>query len=68
MEEGIMETGEILAVGPRELPQNGTVQVWVDAGSGSSGQRIVVPVTSLQPDDNDHGEGKTALYILRMHP
>ncbi|MEH1016438.1 hypothetical protein V6U90_25450 [Micromonospora sp. CPCC 206060] len=54
----------ILAVGPRELPTSGTVQVWVDSGTGS-GQQIEVPVRDLQVAECDQGEGRSALYKLR---
>lgn len=52
----------ILAVGPRELPRNALVEVWFDAGSGTRGQRVEVPVQRLTLSDLDRGEGATALY------
>lgn len=60
-----MEHGEILAMGPRELPESGTVQVWFDAGSGGSGQRFTVPTEDLQLAERDSGEGTFALYSVR---
>ena len=58
---------EILAVGPRELPDIGTVQVWVDSGSGGGGQTITVPVGDLRVADLDSGEGRSAIYALRTY-
>ena len=52
----------ILAIGPRDLPANGMVQVWMDAGSGATGQRVTVPIKCLTLSDRDRGEGLTALY------
>ncbi|MGW1059643.1 hypothetical protein [Micromonospora rubida] len=52
----------ILAIGPRELPDGGTVGVWFDAGSGAKGQHVTVPVKNLTLSDQDRGEGVTALY------
>lgn len=60
-----MEHGEILAVGPRELPDSGPVEVWFDAGSGGNGQRFAVPVEDLELAERDGGEGRFALYSLR---
>lgn len=57
----------ILAVGPRELPRSELVEVWFDAGSGSSGQRVTVSVMSLTLSDLDRGEGATALYEYEQH-
>ncbi|MDG4764909.1 hypothetical protein O7632_12475 [Solwaraspora sp. WMMD406] len=54
----------VLVVGPRELPASGTVEVWADAGSGGSGQRINVPVTDLQVAEMDNGAGTYAIYLL----
>lgn len=54
----------ILAIGPRELPANGVVTVWLDAGSGSSGQRITVSVKDLQVAKLDSGHGMSAIYEL----
>ncbi|MDG4815784.1 hypothetical protein O7628_09720 [Micromonospora sp. WMMD956] len=52
----------ILAVGPRKLPAGDTVEVWFDAGSGATGQRVMVPAKRLTLSDQDRGEGATALY------
>jgi hypothetical protein len=52
----------ILAIGPRELPDEDTVEVWFDAGSGTTGQRVMVSVKRLTLSDQDRGEGTTALY------
>jgi hypothetical protein len=62
-----MAHSEILAVGPRALPEHGTVRVWVDAGSGGVGQTITVSVGDLQVAERDSGEGRSALYTLRPH-
>jgi len=56
---------QILVVGPRQLPASGTVEVWADAGSGATGQRINVPVTDLQTSELDSGSGSSAVYVLR---
>lgn len=55
----------ILVVGPRELPGNGVVEVWADAGSGGSGQEFTVPVRDLILAEIDDGRGRSALYELR---
>jgi hypothetical protein len=52
----------ILAIGPRTLPTTEAVEVWLDAGSGSTGQRVMVSVKQLTLSDLDRGEGATALY------
>ncbi|MFY1637068.1 hypothetical protein ACN27F_27960 [Solwaraspora sp. WMMB335] len=54
-----------LAVGPRQLPQGGTVQVRVDAGSGAIGQRVAVPVKDLHLAEMDSGRGSSALYVVQ---
>ena len=56
----------VLVVGPRELPESGTVTVWVDAGS-TSGQTIAVRVRDLRLAEADDGGGDTALYSLRAY-
>nr|MDT0659683.1 hypothetical protein [Micromonospora sp. DSM 115978] len=57
----------ILAIGPRELPDAGPVEVRFDSGSGSTGQRITIPVEALTLSDLDRGEGRTALYEYEPH-
>ncbi|BCJ58656.1 hypothetical protein [Micromonospora endophytica] len=57
----------ILAIGPRELPRTEMIEVWLDAGSGSTGQRVMVPVKRLTRSDLDRGEGATALYEYETH-
>ncbi|GAB3149133.1 hypothetical protein GCM10027290_34790 [Micromonospora sonneratiae] len=52
----------ILVIGPRELPSKEMVEVLMDAGSGSTGQRVIVPVKRLTLSDRDRGKGVTALY------
>lgn len=54
----------ILAVGPRKLPDGGTVRVWVDLGSGS-GHEITVPADHLAVADMDDGQSATAIYTLQ---
>lgn len=51
-------------VGPRVLPGHGTVQVWADAGSGGTGQRVDVAVDRLRLANIDSGEGVMAVYQL----
>lgn len=53
----------ILAVGPRDLPTDGTVQVWIDSGN-TVGRNISVPVDELQVADMDDGESDAAIYVL----
>ena len=62
-----MTGSRVLVVGPRQLPASGTVEVWADAGSGASGQRIAVPVADLQLAEMDNGAGAYAIYLLRYH-
>lgn len=57
----------ILAIGPRELPRNDLVEVWFDAGSGWTGQRLTVSVKCLTLSERDRGEGRTALYEYNSH-
>lgn len=52
----------ILGIGPRELPDTGLVEVRFDAGSGGTGQRVMVPTKLLTLSERDQGEGVTALY------
>ncbi|MFV2024261.1 hypothetical protein O7621_11705 [Solwaraspora sp. WMMD937] len=54
----------ILVVGPRVLPGHGTVQIWADAGSGGTGQRVDVAVDRLRLANIDSGEGVMAVYQL----
>lgn len=56
----------ILAVGPRELPERGTVTVWVDCGS-TSGQQLTVSVRDLTVAEMDDGRGDSAIYTLRTY-
>lgn len=58
----------ILVVGPRDLPESGTVRVWVDVGSGGSGQKITVPFENLRRADRDDGQGRAAIYQLTTYP
>lgn len=63
-----MGRSEILAVGPRELPESGTVELRVDVGSGGGGgQRIMADVNDLRVDERDSGEGTLALYAVRTY-
>jgi hypothetical protein len=55
----------ILAVGPRDLPADGLIQVWLDSGSGS-GHEVVVSAPDLAVADLDDGQGRSALYTLRV--
>jgi hypothetical protein len=55
----------ILTVGPRELPTEGKVRVWIDIGSGPGYMRDV-PVDRLTLAEGDDGQGKSAVY--RLHP
>ncbi|WFE58332.1 hypothetical protein [Micromonospora sp. WMMD712] len=57
----------ILAIGPRKLPAGNTVEVWFDAGSAATGQRVMVPAKRLTLSDQDRGEGTTALYEYESH-
>ncbi|GGK00476.1 hypothetical protein GCM10010123_32980 [Pilimelia anulata] len=53
----------ILAVGPRELPADGIVRVWVDTGSGC-GREIAVTADRLVIADLDNGRGTSAVYAF----
>jgi len=55
----------VLAVGPRELPDHGWVQVWVDSGN-TAGYEIPVPVESLRVADLDDGQGGSAIYTIEV--
>lgn len=55
----------VLVVGPRELPRNGQVEVWIDAGSGA-GYETMVPSDLLALSSLDDGEGVSAIYELRV--
>ena len=57
----------ILAVGSRKLPVTGLVEVWFDAGSGLTGQRVKVSPERLTLSSQDRGEGVTALYEYESH-
>jgi len=57
--------GAILAVGPRDLPDNGLIQVWVDSGSGS-GHEIMVPAADLAVAEQDDGHGASAIYAFHV--
>jgi len=57
--------GAILAVGPRQLPDSGLVQAWVDSGSGS-GHQVSVPAEHLAVAEMDDGRGPSAIYALRL--
>lgn len=48
-------------VGPRELPKDGPVRVWIDGGSGP-GHKIEVRPADLAPSELDDGRGPTAIY------
>ena len=61
------ETVEFLGVGPRELPNSGDVRMWVDAGSGFTGQRILVNVKDLRLAEQDDGRGTSAIYVISRH-
>jgi hypothetical protein len=53
----------MLAVGPRNLPDDGWVRVWVDSGS-AAGREIPVPVESLRLADLDDGRSGSAIYTI----
>ncbi|MEU4164851.1 hypothetical protein [Actinoplanes sp. NPDC026670] len=53
----------ILTVGPRNLPANGLVRVWIDIGSGPGYMREV-RCDQLTLADEDDGEGDSAVYRL----
>ncbi len=55
--------GAILAVGPRRLPDSGTVRVWLDSGSGT-GHEVMVPTDHLSLAEIDNGQTDTAIYNL----
>ncbi|MEV6845030.1 hypothetical protein [Actinoplanes sp. NPDC051411] len=53
----------VLVVGPRELPDDGFVRVWIDSGS-TAGAEIPVPAANLTLADEDDGRGSAAVYAL----
>lgn len=57
--------GTILVVGPRELPDDGPVRVWMDTGSGA-GAMVMVAARDLRVADLDDGQGASATYALRV--
>lgn len=57
----------VLLVGPRELPEDGVVEVWADSGSGGRGQELRVPVQDLKLAEIDDGRGRSAVYELRTY-
>jgi hypothetical protein len=53
-------------VGPRLLPTDGDVHVWLDTGSGFGyARRATVDQLALNPSLDD-GEGETAIYDLAL--
>lgn len=63
-----MTGGELLVVGPRELPESGTVQVLIDVGSGPAVQRVLVSAKDLRVSEHDKGHGGSAIYVLCRVP
>jgi hypothetical protein len=55
----------VLVVGPRKLPADGQVTVWVDAGSGP-GYEIAVPVRDLAPVEDNHGDEAARTYQVAV--
>lgn len=53
----------IVVVGPRKLPRDGRVRVWMDSGSGGGSHIDVLP-QHLALAESDSGEGTVALYNL----
>lgn len=56
-------TTGIVVVGPRELPEEGRVRVWMDSGSGGGSHVEVLP-EHLALAECDDGNGTVALYNL----
>lgn len=56
---------EVQVVGPRPLPADGPVRVWVDSGSGW-GHNIEVAREYLVLSRSDDGQGSTAIYDLAV--
>jgi hypothetical protein len=52
----------LVVVGPRELPSDGHVTVWIDTGSGP-GREITVPVNDLDLADVNRGDC-AGTYVL----
>jgi hypothetical protein len=53
-------------VGPRPLPADGDVDVWMDTGSGFGyARRATVDQLALNPSSDD-GEGEAAIYDLTL--
>lgn len=56
---------EVKVVGPRELPSNGRVRVWMDSGSGPGFEMKVLP-EHLTLAESDDGQGAQAVYDLTV--
>ncbi|MEU4160874.1 hypothetical protein [Actinoplanes sp. NPDC026670] len=54
----------VKVVGPRQLPESGTVEVWFDTGSRAGVMRPALP-SQLVLDPADNGEGTAAIYEIR---
>lgn len=57
----------VLTVGPRRLPTDGWVNVWIDTGSGPGYVRQVCS-DRLTLADADDGAGESAIYHLHPAP
>ncbi|GIF03203.1 hypothetical protein Asi03nite_07410 [Actinoplanes siamensis] len=55
----------MLVVGPRDLPADGHVTVWIDTGSGP-GYEITVAATDLDMVDSDQGNSNDRIYSLAI--
>ncbi len=53
----------MLVMGPKELPPDGRVTVWVDSGSGP-GHEVTVPVNDLGVTDGGPADGREAIHVL----
>ncbi|GAA4924248.1 hypothetical protein [Actinoplanes utahensis] len=54
-------------MGPRELPCDGWVDVWIDSGAGPGHTRRVRTCRLELAADLDDGQGTSAFYML-YHP
>ncbi|MDG4764577.1 hypothetical protein O7632_10750 [Solwaraspora sp. WMMD406] len=56
----------VLVVGPRQLPEDSVVKVWIDSGS-TGGGTIQVRRDRLTLAEIDSGEGSVAIYQMRTY-
>ncbi|BEL06411.1 hypothetical protein Q0Z83_046020 [Actinoplanes sichuanensis] len=61
-----MARRSILVVGPRDLPADGLVSVWIDSGSGPGYTRQVRATDLSLSSKHDDGRDDDAIYALTL--